>query len=139
MAENKTKPTGASVVKFLEQVEQEQKKKDAFVLLDLMKSITGEEAVLWGPSLIGFGNYHYKYDSGHKGDFFIVGFSPRKTALTVYIMPGFKRYDSLMQKLGKHKTGKSCLYIKRLADVDMDILTELISESVKYMNEKYNS
>ncbi len=139
MAENKTKPTGASVVKFLEQVEQEQKKKDAFVLLDLMKSITGEEAVLWGPSLIGFGNYHYKYDSGHEGDFFIVGFSPRKTALTVYIMPGFKRYDSLMQKLGKHKTGKSCLYIKRLADVDMDILTELISESVKYMNEKYNS
>lgn len=139
MAENKTKPTKDSVIEFINQVDNEQKKQDALVLLDLMKSITQEEPVLWGPSLIGFGNYHYKYESGREGDFFIVGFSPRKTALTIYIMPGFERYDELMQQLGKFKTGKSCLYIKKLVDIDMKVLTELIQGSVDYMNKKYNS
>lgn len=139
MAENKTKPTKASVIEFINQVDNEQKKQDAMVLLDLMKSITQEEPVLWGPSLIGFGNYHYKYESGREGDFFIVGFSPRKTALTIYIMPGFERYDKLMQQLGKYKTGKSCLYVKKLADIDMNVLTDLIESSVDYMNKKYNS
>ena len=137
MAENKTKPTEASVIEFINQVEDEQKKQDAFVILELMKSITKEEPVLWGPSLIGFGNYHYKYESGREGDFFIVGFSPRKTALTIYIMPGFERYNDFMQKLGKFKTGKSCLYLKKLADIDLEVLTELIKASVDYMIEKY--
>lgn len=139
MTKNKTQPTNNSVIDFINQVENEQKKQDALIILDLMKTITKEEPVLWGPSLIGFGNYHYKYESGREGDFFIVGFSPRKTALTIYIMPGYDRYDSLMAKLGKFKIGKSCLYIKKLSDVDLDVLTELISSSVDYMNTKYNS
>lgn len=103
----------------------------------MMKRLTGEEAKMWGPSLIGFGTYHYKYASGREGDFFRVGFSPRKTALTVYIMPGFKRFDELMQKLGKYKTGKSCLYIKKLEDVDVKVLEELVMSSLEYMADKY--
>ncbi|RPI72272.1 MAG: DUF1801 domain-containing protein [Ignavibacteriales bacterium] len=93
---------------------------------------------MWGPSIIGFGDYHYKYESGREGDFFITGFSPRKQNLTLYIMPGFKRYEELMQNLGKFKTGQSCLYIKKLEDVDLKVLKELIADSVKYMKEKYN-
>lgn len=135
--ENKTKETKASVEVFLNKVEPEWKKEQAFQLLDMMTELSGSEAKLWGPSLVGFGNYHYKYESGREGDFFRVGFSPRKTALTVYIMPGFKRFDELMQKLGKYKTGKSCLYIKKLEDVDIQVLKELVVESLKYMEEKY--
>jgi hypothetical protein len=138
MAENKTKPSKDSVIEFINKVKHEQKKTDSFILLELIKQITEEEPILWGPNLIGFGNYHYKYKSGREGDFFIVGFSPRKTALTIYIMPGFERYEELMAKLGKFKIGKSCLYINKLTDVNMDILTELITSSVDYMNKKYN-
>ena len=137
MAENKTQPTKQSVTSFLNAVENEQRKKDGFEVLELMKEITGEEPVLWGPSLIGFGKYHYKYESGREGDFFRTGFSPRKTALTLYIMSGFSRYDDLMSKLGKYKTGKSCLYLKKLDDVDREVLRELIEESLKFMKEKY--
>ena len=137
MAENKTKPTGKSVVEFIEAVEPEQKRKDAFILLDLFRELTGEEAVLWGPSLIGYGKYKYTYASGHGGEFFVAGFSPRKTALTVYIMSGFSKHDELMAKLGKFKTGKSCLYIKKLEDVDMEVLKTLILESVRFVKEKY--
>ncbi|MEQ8623847.1 MAG: DUF1801 domain-containing protein [Vicingaceae bacterium] len=137
MAENKTQPTNQSVESFLNAVENEQRKKDGFEVLEMMKKITGEEPVLWGPSLIGFGNYHYKYESGREGDFFRTGFSPRKTALTLYIMSGFSRYEDLMQKLGKYKTGKSCLYVKKLDDVDREVLTELIEESLKFIKEKY--
>ncbi len=136
-SENKTKETKASVEAFLNKVEPEWKKEQAYQLLDLMKELSGSEAKLWGPSLVGFGTYHYKYASGREGYFFRVGFSPRKTALTIYIMPGFDRFDVLMKKLGKYKTGKSCLYIKRLEDIDMDVLKELIVESLKYMREKY--
>ncbi len=139
MAGNKTIATKTSVLDFINSVEQEEKKQDALFLLDLMKKVTGEEAIMWGTSLIGFGNYHYRYESGREGDFFIVGFSPRKTAMTLYIMPGFKRYADLLAKLGKYKTGKSCLYIKRLSEVDLSILEELIKDSVDYMNKKYNS
>ena len=138
MAENKTQPTNQSVESFLNAVENEQRKKDGFEVLEMMKKITGEEPVLWGPSLIGFGNYHYKYESGREGDFFRTGFSPRKTALTLYIMSGFSRYEDLMQKLGKYKTGKSCLYVKKLDDVDREVLTALIKESLKFMKEKYD-
>ena len=93
---------------------------------------------MWGDSIVGFGKYHYKYDSGREGDMCMVGFSPRKTSLTVYIMPGFEKYDDLMQQLGKYKTGKSCLYIKKLEDVKLDVLKSLIKESFRYMDEKYN-
>ena len=137
MAKNKTQPTKQSVDSFLNAVENEQRKKDGFEVLELMKDITGEDPVLWGPSLIGFGKYHYPYESGREGDFFRTGFSPRKTALTLYIMSGFSRYDDLMKKLGKYKTGKSCLYVKKLDDVDREVLRELIEESLKYMKEKY--
>jgi hypothetical protein len=101
-----------------------------------MKKITKEEPKMWGPSIIGFGSYHYKYASGREGDFFLTGFSPRKQSLTLYIISGFKRYDELMKKLGKHKTVKSCLYINKLEDVNLKVLKQLITESVKYMKKK---
>ena len=104
-----------------------------------MKTITGEEPKMWGSSIIGFGAYHYKYDSGREGDMPKVGFSPRKQSLTLYIMNGFDRYEELMEKLGKHKTGKSCLYVNKLADIDEGVLKELITLSFHYMNEKYGA
>ncbi|MBL4708573.1 MAG: DUF1801 domain-containing protein, partial [Flavobacteriales bacterium] len=114
MAQNKTIATNNSVEEFINSVENEQKRKDSLELLKLNEEIIGEPAIMWGSSLIGFGKYHYKYDNGREGDFFVSGFSPRKTALTIYIMSGFNRYDSLMSKLGKFKIGKSCLYVKKL-------------------------
>jgi len=136
MAELKTKENKASVKKFLNSVKDEQKRQDSFKILEMMKKITKEDPKMWGPSIVGFGSYHYKYASGHEGDMCIAGFSPRKEALTIYILPGFEKYDSLMKKLGKYKTGKSCLYIRRLEDIDTKVLTELISESYKYMKQK---
>jgi len=138
MSELKTKENKASVEKFLNGVSDTKKREDSFTILEMMKKITKKEPKMWGPSIVGFGKYHYKYESGREGDFFISGFSPRKQNLTIYIMPGFKKYEELMKKLGKYKTGKSCLYIKRLEDVDMKILKELVSSSFKYMKEKYN-
>ena len=104
----------------------------------MMKQITKENPIMWGPSIVGFGSYHYKYESGREGDMCITGFSPRKQSLTIYIMPGFDGYDKLMKKLGKYKTGKSCLYINKLEDVDLKVLKELISEDVKNMKKKYH-
>ena len=138
MATNKTQPNNSDVIAFLDSVAEDKKRADSFKLLKIMQEITNESPKMWGSSIIGFGNYHYKYESGREGDFFIVGFSPRKQNLTIYIMPGFERYEKLMADLGKFKTGKSCLYIKSLDDVDMKILKELISNSVSYMNKKYN-
>jgi hypothetical protein len=138
MYELKTKLNQASVEKFLNSVKDKQKREDSFKILDMMKKITKEEPKMWGPSIVGFGSYHYKYASGHEGDLCMAGFSPRKEALTIYILPGFEKYDSLMKKLSKYKTGKSCLYIKKLDDVDTKVLKELISESVKYMKNKYD-
>ena len=137
MSDMKTVPTDANVVKFLSSVENDQRRQDSLEVLDMMKEITGEKAVMWGPSIVGFGQYHYRYERGREGAMLITGFSPRKTSLTVYIMPGFDRYDQLMSKLGKHKTGKSCLYIKKLNDIDRDVLRQLIRESYDYMREKY--
>ena len=102
-----------------------------------MEDITGEQAVMWGPSIVGFGLYHYKYASGREGDFMRCGFSPRKQDLTVYIMSGFKEYGDLLSKLGKHKTSVSCLYLKKLADVDLAVLREMIERSVAYMDKTY--
>lgn len=136
MAELKTKLNDASVEKFLNTVEDKQKREDCFKILEMMKKITKEEPKMWGPSIVGFGSYHYKYESGHEGDMCIAGFSPRKQALTIYILPGFDKYESLMKKLGNYKTGKSCLYIKKLEDIDMKVLSELITESVKWMKNR---
>ena len=131
MAENKTHKTGASVEEFISSVENKRRREDGFTLLQVMKEITGEDAEMWGPSIIGFGDYHYKYESGREGDFFLAGFSPRKQSLSLYIMAGFEEYDSLLSSLGKHRKGASCLYINKLADVDMGVLRELIEKSVE--------
>ncbi|MCL4299702.1 MAG: DUF1801 domain-containing protein [Anaerolineae bacterium] len=137
MAELKTKPTEQSVEGFLQGVSPEQKRQDCLALVELMAEITGSEPRMWGNNIVGFGSYHYKYASGHEGDSFLTGFSPRKQNLTVYVMAGFDRYDDLMQRLGKYTTGKSCLYVKRLADVDLPTLTELIRQSVRTMTQTY--
>ena len=129
----KTKPGEGSVTAFINSVENEKRREDAFVMLDIMKGITKEEPKLWGPSIVGFGSYHYKYESGREGDWFLTGFSPRKANLTIYIMSGFKEHETLMKRLGKYKTGSSCLYIKKLEDIDMRVLKELINKSVQKM------
>ncbi|MEJ2256681.1 MAG: DUF1801 domain-containing protein [Woeseiaceae bacterium] len=139
MAENKTRPTRASVTDFLKSVDDPRRRVDARKVAAMMRKATGKRAKMWGSSIVGFGTYHYKYDSGREGDFMVTGFSPRKQALTVYIMPGFARFDALMKKLGKYQTGKSCLYIKRLSDVEEDVLEELINESVKFMRREYET
>lgn len=133
----KTTVNDGDVLKFLESVAHEKRQADSLIILELMKEITGQEPKMWGSSIVGFDQYHYKYDSGREGDFFKVGFSPRKQSLTLYIMPGFERYEELMEKLGKYKTGKSCLYINKLEDVDMEVLRQLVEESYGYMTEKY--
>jgi hypothetical protein len=133
MSELKTKPTDESVVAFLNTVEKEKQREDSFAILDLMKDVTGEEAVMWGTSIVGFGRYSYKYASGREGEWMLVGFSPRKQNLTLYIMSGFDNYNTLLSKLGKFTTGKSCLYINKLEDVDQDVLRELVSQSVDHM------
>lgn len=137
MAELKTRPTDASVEAFLDDISDDQRRRDCLAVNDLMQRITGYEPKMWGPSIVGFGSYHYKYESGREGDLCLTGFSPRKRSLTIYVMPGFGRYDDLMGKLGKHKTGKSCLYINKLDDVDLATLEELIRLSVDFMKEKY--
>lgn len=126
MAELKTKETSASVEVFLNSIENEAKRKDAFTLLGMMKQITNFEPKMWGSSIIGFGNYHYKYASGQEGDWFILGFSPRKTSLSVYLMFGDNKPEDLFAKLGKHKTGVGCIYINKLADVNLNVLEGLI-------------
>jgi hypothetical protein len=136
MTENKTQPTDTSVDEFIAAASPE-KKSDCDRLIALMREITGAAPVMWGPGIIGFGSCHYEYDSGHEGDSALIGFSPRKRELVVYIMPGFDSFHALLAKLGKHKTGKSCLYIKRLSDIDLKVLNELMTESVKLMLGKY--
>ncbi|MFC3415439.1 DUF1801 domain-containing protein [Algoriphagus hitonicola] len=138
MAENKTQPTNASVADFLNQVESSKKREDAFRIKEIMEEVTGEKAVMWGDSIVGFGQYHYKYESGREGDFLIAGFSPRKTSLSIYLLGCMeKSFDKLFAKLGKHKTGASCLYINKLADVDEVVLRQLIRESYDWMKTNY--
>ena len=122
---------------FLAGAEDETKRADSQVLLDMMKRVTGEAPVMWGPSIIGFGTYTSTYADGRAAQWMVTGFSPRKTALTVYVMPGFSGYDGLMSRLGRHKTGKSCLYIKRLSDVDLDVLEAVVADAYRHMKEKY--
>ena len=129
MAEMKTKQTEASVEDFLNLIEDNQKREDCFEIVKMMKQVTKKEPKMWGPGIIGFGSYHYKYESGREGDSPQIGFSPRKQNITLYILSGADHENPLLQKLGKHSTGKVCLYIKRLADVDKKVLLELIKES----------
>jgi hypothetical protein len=135
MAESKTQKTEESVEAFLNSVAHEKRRTDSFKVLELMKEVTGKEPKMWGSSIIGFGDYHYKYESGREGDWFLTGFSPRKQSLTLYIMAGFDEYDELMASLGKYKTGKSCLYINKLEDVDLPTLKQLVKKSAAHMAE----
>jgi hypothetical protein len=137
MASNKTQPTRLKVSEFIAGIEDKRKRADCRELMKLMREITGNRATMWGSSIVGFGKYHYKYASGREGDFFLTGFAPRKQALTIYIISGFKAHAGLMEKLGKFKTGKSCLYVKSLDDIDRDVLKELVTESVAHMRETY--
>jgi Domain of unknown function (DU1801) len=137
MAELKTKKTGQSVAAFLNAIDDPQRRADCKKVAKMMAAASGCKAAMWGTAIVGYGRYDYKYASGREGSWFICGFSPRKQALTLYIMPGFAKFDALMKKLGKYKTGKSCLYVKSLADVDMDVLQTLITESVRFMQKKY--
>ncbi|GER08341.1 hypothetical protein GCM10007972_24980 [Iodidimonas muriae] len=127
---NKTQPTDHSPNQFLESLESPAQKADARILLEMMQRITGEPAIMWGKAIVGFGRYHYRYASGREGDWMLTGFSPRKGSLSVYIMPGFECYQQKLKQLGPVKTGKSCLYIKRLSDVDLDVLQHIIADSV---------
>ena len=133
MAELKTQKNDGDVEVFLNNVAHDKRRADAFQVLELMKEVTGEAPKMWGDSIIGFGSYHYTYASGREGDWFLTGFSPRKQNLTLYIMAGFDEYDDLMARLGKFKTGKSCLYINKLEDIDQDVLKELVEKSAEHM------
>jgi len=137
MANNKTAVTATPVEDFIDGVSDRRKRQDSMDMIALMRDVTGHEPKMWGSSLVGFGSYHYRYESGREGDFFLTGFSPRKSAFTIYIMPGFERYGALMKKLGPHRTGKSCLYVKNLDAIDRDLLKEIIRDSVARMHEKY--
>lgn len=130
MAELKTKPTDQSVAAFLDAIPDERKRRDAQAIADLLREVTGVEPQMWGDSIVGFGRYRYQYASGREGEWFVTGFSPRKQNLTVYIMGGLEQHADLLQRLGKHKIGKGCLYINRLADIDMGTLRELVAQSV---------
>ena len=130
MSENKTKPTDVSVDEFIANVMPDRRREDALILNQLFKDVTGWQPQMWGPSLIGYGCYHYVYDSGREGDFLATGFSPRKANLVLYIMPGYQDFGHILDKLGKHKLGKACLYINKLADVDIDVVAEIIRAGV---------
>lgn len=132
MAELKTRCNDASVADFLNSLSDEKQRQEAFALLHLLQNVTQTEPKMWGESIIGFGDYHYKYASGREGDWFIVGFSPRKQNLTVYLMTGFEGSGEVLQRLGKHKSGRSCLYIRRLSDIHLPALEELVQQSVQY-------
>lgn len=138
-AANKTRATTLSVAAFLNSIEDKDRRADAKKVAAIMRKVTGAKAVMWGSSIVGFGQYHYQYESGREGDFMLAGFSPRKQALAIYVMAGFKRYDSLLNTLGKYKTGKSCLYVRRLSDIDERVLIQLIDSSVKYMRKNYKT
>lgn len=137
MYELKTKETENSVIEFIENVENPKKKEDAYKLLDIFTETTGYKAKMWGPSIIGFGSYHYKYASGHEGDAPLVGFSPRKAKISLYFAPGDTNRDEVIKKFGKYTTGKACVYINKLADVDVDVLKELIDQSVRFLKALY--
>lgn len=139
--ENKTRATAADPKAFIETVEPARRRQDGLALLDFFNRVTGLEPKMWGPSMIGYGRYQYKYESGREGEFFLTGFSPRKSSLTVYIMPGYRygEMEERLARLGKHKLGKSCLYINKLEDVDMEVLEEIVRDGLAYMRSHYET
>ena len=139
MYEQKTKPTDHSVIEFIEQVESEKKKEDAYRLLDIFTEASGYEPKMWGPSIIGFGSYHYKYATGHEGDAPLVGFSPRKAKTSLYFATGDNERDELLQHFGKHTAGKACVYINKVTDIDVEVLKKLIGQSIEFLQKTYPS
>jgi len=137
MAEPKTAKTGASAAAFLKTIDDDQKRKDCKAIAKLMKTATGSKAEMWGPAIVGFGKAHIKYANGKTGEWMQIGFAPRKSTITLYIMNGFSGYKRQLTKLGKYKTGKSCLYIRKLADVDVEVLEAMINDSVAEMAERH--
>ncbi|WP_338540403.1 DUF1801 domain-containing protein [Paenibacillus tundrae] len=137
MVQPKTKETDGSVIEFIESVGNPKKREDAYQLLDIFTETTGYEAKMWGPSIIGFGSYHYRYESGHEGDAPLVGFSPRKAKISLYFATGDTEREALLSDLGKHTTGKACVYINKVADIDVLVLQALITQSVRFLQEKY--
>jgi hypothetical protein len=137
MVDNKTKPSLADVTEFIDAVADDQQRADAHIICAMMARLSGEPPRLWGPSIIGFGSYHYKYDSGREGDSLRIGFSPRKGQTVLYLIDGYTGKEAQLARLGKHKLGKSCLYIKRLSDIDMAVLEEMVTETLAYMVQKY--
>ena len=134
---NKTQATKASVTEFLNGIEDPDRRRDCKTIARIMREVSGKRATMWGSAMVGYGSYHYHYDSGREGDFFRIGFSPRKQDLTIYIMPGYTDFGALLSKLGKHRKGKSCLYLKRLTDVDMKVLERLIRAGWQDMQRRY--
>lgn len=135
---NKTQPTENDVMEFIDRfANTEQKKEDSYKLIELMRDISGFEPNMWGPSIIGFGSYHYKYDSGHEGDAPLIGFSPRKAAISLYVFTGLDKHAHLLEGLGKFKMGKACIYVKRLSDIDTECLSVLMQETIVYLQQKY--
>jgi hypothetical protein len=141
MAETKTKPTGKSVESFLEGIDDERRRKDAGLFLDLMARVTGEPPKMWGDSIIGFGKYHYRYESGYEGDAALAGFSPRKNEFSIYLatyFPGMEgKRQKLLDRLGKHRMGKACLYVKRAGDIDLKVLEQLVAMGVEELRNRY--
>ncbi|KPH75835.1 DUF1801 domain-containing protein [Oceanobacillus caeni] len=137
MYELKTKENDNSVIEFIEQVENSKKREDAYRLLDIFTETTGYKAKMWGTSIIGFGSYHYKYATGHEGDAPLVGFSPRKANFSLYFATGDTERDVLLQEFGKHKAGKSCVYINKITDIDVEVLKKLIQQSIRFLREMY--
>lgn len=137
MYEPKTKETDQSVIEFIEQVDSPKKREDAYRLLEIFERVSGFEAKMWGPSIIGFGSYHYRYASGHEGDAPYVGFSPRKAKISLYFAPGDEQRENLLENFGKHTAGKGCVYINKVADIDTEVLRQLILESIAFLKETY--
>lgn len=137
MPETKTKPTISSVDVFLDKVSGETAREDCAALVKLMRKVTGASPMMWGSAIVGFGSYHYKYESGHEGDICAIGFSPRKSNLSLYVLANFPGQEEVLAQLGKHKAGKGCLFIKKLADVDMKVLERLVTRSFDFMKSKY--
>ena len=137
MYEQKTKENDNSVIAFIENIDNPKKREDAYKLLHIFAETTGYQAKMWGTSIIGFGSYHYKYASGHEGDAPLVGFSPRKSKFSLYFASGDPEREALLQRLGKHTSGKGCVYINKVADIDIDVLRELIKQSVRFLQNAY--
>jgi len=138
-AGNKTKPTSVTPRAYISSLDEGRRKREAEILLPWFETVTGLKGRMWGPSMIGFGRYHYKYDSGREGDFMLTGFAPRKAAMTLYIMPGYRDMNEMLARLGPHRTGKSCLFLNRLDAVDMDVLAEIVADGVAYMRANYET